>query len=70
MYGKYGEVKVYHEKTLIPWYKIWFLEPGKVKIDMIDYINNMVDDFGEYIKKDFVATPAANNIYEKMKVPS
>ena len=52
MYGKYGEVKVYcgkkHEYLGM---SFDFSEPGKLKIDMCDYINNMVNDFGEYMLK-------------------
>ena len=41
-------------------------EPGEVKIDICDYISNMVDNFREYIKKDdYTTAPVANNIYEK-----
>ena len=50
MYGKYGEVKVYREKKHeYLGMNFDFSEKGKVKIDMCDYISNMIEDFGEYI---------------------
>ena len=71
MYGKYGDVKVYHgKKQEYLGINFNFSEKGKVKIDMCIYISNMVKDFREYIKKDdYAATPAGNNIYERDDSP-
>ena len=47
-YGKFGEVKVTRGK--IHDYlgmRFDFLEPGKVKVDMIDYVKEMLGDFSE-----------------------
>ena len=42
-----------------------FLEKGKVKIDMIDYINQIVDDFSIVLgDKDTIKTPAKDNIFK------
>ena len=71
MYGKYRDVKVYcgkkHEYLGM---NFDFSEKDKVKIDMCEYISNMVEDFREYIKKDdYATTPAGNNIYKRDDSP-
>ena len=57
MYGKYGEVKVTRGK--IHDYlgmRFDFSEPGKVKVDMIDYVKEMLDDFSEKFKPNRIST--------------
>ena len=42
-----------------------FLVPGKVTIDMVDYINDMVDDFSVKLKKNETTTsPATENVFK------
>ena len=41
-----------------------FSEKGKVKIDMIDYVKSMVEDFPTKIKGSD-KTPAANDLFTK-----
>ena len=42
-----------------------FSEPGKVKLDMIDHIQQMLDDFSVKLdEKDKVANPAAGDLFE------
>ena len=42
-----------------------FSEPGKVKLDMIDYIQQMLDDFSlKFDEKAKVANPAASDLFE------
>ena len=42
-----------------------FSEPGKFKLDMIDYIQQMLDDFSvKFDEKDKVANPAAGDLFE------
>ena len=41
-----------------------FSEPGKVKVDMIDYVKEMLDDFSESFKPtDSAPSPAADNLF-------
>ena len=65
MYGKFGEVKCVRGK--IHEYlgmKFDFSEPGKVKIDMIDYITSMVEDGPIELGPDDTApTPAAEDLF-------
>ena len=42
-----------------------FSEPGKVKIDMIDYIQQMLDDFSiQFSEKERVANPATADLFD------
>ena len=59
LYGGHGEVKAtrglkhdYLGMTLD------FSQPGKVVVDMVDYINNMVNEFDNFTPDDTAATPA------------
>ena len=65
LYGGYGEVKATRGKVHDYLGMTFdFSEPGKVKIDMCDYINSMVDDFPENMTPaDIAATPAANDLF-------
>jgi hypothetical protein len=65
MYGDYGEVKATRGKVHDYLGMTFdFSEPNKVKIDMIDYINNMVDDFPEdLLPTDTAPTPAADDLF-------
>ena len=41
-----------------------FSEKGKVKIDMIDYISKMIDEFSVKFKEsDFAVTPASDDLF-------
>ena len=65
-YGKYGEVKGlrgrYHDFLGI---NFDFRTPGKLKLDMIQYVRNMLDDFPiKFTKEDKTPTPAGNNLLE------
>ena len=64
-YGKFGEVKVTRGK--IHDYlgmRFDFSEPGKVKVDMIDYVKEMLDDFSENFKPtDSAPSPAAEDLF-------
>ena len=63
-YGAYGAVKCTRGK--IHDYlgmKMDFTEKGKVKVDMSDYIESMVDDFPvEFKPEDIVASPATEDL--------
>ena len=65
MYGKYGEVKVTRGK--IHDYlgmRFDFSEDSKVKIDMIDYVKEMLEDFSESFKPtDGAPSPAADDLF-------
>ena len=51
------------------WVLSMIFEPGKVKLDMIDYIQQMLDDFSvKFDEKDKVANPAASDLFEVSKV--
>ena len=67
MYGSYGEVKAtrgpIHDYLGM---RFDYSEPGKVKVDMIDYINAMVDDFTTTIDNT-APTPAAENLFAEGK---
>ena len=64
MYGDHGEVKAtrgkIHEYLGM---KLDFTQPGKVIIDMVDYINKMVDDFDDFKPDDIVSTPAGTDLF-------
>ena len=65
-YGKYGEVKglrgKYHDFLGI---HFDFRTPGILKLDMIQYVRNMLDDFPiKFTKDDIAMTPAENNLLE------
>jgi hypothetical protein len=63
MYGNYGEVKATRGKIHDYLGMTFdFSEEGKVKIDMIDYINSMVDDFPVKIEGT-APTPAAEDLF-------
>ena len=65
MYGHFGEVKAtrgpVHDYLGMTFD---FSEKGIVKIDMIDYVKGMLDDFPEKLgPKDVSPTPAAENLF-------
>ena len=65
MYGTYGEVKAtrgpIHDYLGMTFD---FSDPGKVKIDMIDYMNAMVDDFSMDFKEgDVTPNPAGDDLF-------
>ncbi len=67
MYGEYGEVKAtrgdIHDYLGMTFD---FSEKGKVKVDMIDYMNAMVDEFPMEIKPDEIApNPAAEDLFKE-----
>ena len=66
-YGAYGAVKCTRGK--IHDYlgmKMDFTEKGKVKVDMSDYIESMVDDFPvEFKPEDIVDSPATEDLFTK-----
>jgi hypothetical protein len=64
-YGKFGEVKVTRGKILdYLGMRFDFSEPGKVKVDMIDYVKEMLDDFSEDFKPtDSAPSPAAEDSF-------
>jgi hypothetical protein len=66
-YGEHGEVKATRGKVHDYLGMTFdFSEKGKVKIDMIDYMESMVDDFSvKFRPSDVVANPAADNLFEK-----
>ena len=42
-----------------------FSEPGKVKLDMIDYVQQMLDDFSvQFSEKESVASPATADLFD------
>ena len=66
MYGEYSEVKTtrgdIHDFLGVIYD---FSEPGKVKLDMIDYVQQMLDEFPvKFTEKDSVANPAATDLFE------
>ena len=65
MYGAYGEVKATRgTKHDYLGMTFDFSEPGKVKIDMIDYINSMIDDFPVKLgPNDTKQTPASEDLF-------
>ena len=65
MYGGYGEVKSTRGKIHDYLGMTFdFSEKGKVKIDMIDYMSSMVDDFSVDFKPgDTAPTPAAPDLF-------
>ena len=72
MYGHHGEVKATRGKIhdylgmTFDW-----SEPGKVKIDMIDYMKSMVEEFPEKLQpSDTAPTPAAENLFAEGTCPS
>ena len=65
MYGHFGEVKAtrgpVHDYLGMTFD---FLEKGIVKIDMIDYVEGMLEDFPDKLgPKDVSPTPAAENLF-------
>ena len=67
MYGEFGEVKATRgPKHDYLGMTFDFSQPGKVPIDMIDYINSMVDDFSVKLQStDTRQTPAADDLFAK-----
>ena len=64
-YGKHGEVKAtFGKKHDYLGMMFDFSEKGKVKIDMIDYVKSMVEDFPTKIKGSD-KTPAAIDLFHK-----
>ena len=66
MYGEYSDVKFtrgeIHDFLGVVFD---FTEPGKVRVDMIDYVQQMLDDFSvEFSENDKVANPAASNLFD------
>ena len=64
-YGSYGEVKAkrgdVHDYLGM---KLDFREKGKVKIDMTDYVKEMVDSFPKkFYTKDTAPTPATKDLF-------
>ena len=68
-YGTYGEVKTTRGKVHdYLGMKFDFSERGKVKIDMVKYIEDMVDDFSMKLNKtDVERTPAAEDLFAEGK---
>ena len=67
MYGSHGEVKAtrgpIHDYLGMTFD---FSEPGKLKLDMIDYMSAMVDDFStEFKPSDTAPSPAADDLFNK-----
>ena len=64
-YGKHGEVKATRGKIHDYLGMTFdFSEPGKVHVDMIDYIEKMVDSFPlEFTPEDTAPTPAAEDLF-------
>ena len=66
MYGDYAEVK----STRGPIHDFLgviydFSEPGKVKLDMIDYVQQMLGDFSvQFSEKESVASPATADLFD------
>ena len=71
VYGNYGKVKAVRGKVHeFLGMTFDFREKGKVKIDMKDYVSNMVDDFPLKFKPDDIeATPAADDLFSAGKGP-
>ena len=71
MYGKYGEVKATRGKIHDYLGMTFdFSQPGKVIIDMIDYISTMVDDFSiKFEPTDTAPTPAADDLFAEGNGP-
>jgi hypothetical protein len=67
MYGTYGEVKsVRGDKHDYLGMTFDFSEKGKVKIDMADYIEGMIDEFPmELNENDTAPTPAADDLFNE-----
>ena len=66
MYGEYSDVKFtrgeIHDFLGVVYD---FTEPGKVKVDMVDYVQQMLNDFSvEFSENDKVANPAATNLFD------
>ncbi len=69
MHGKHGEVKATrgdcHDHLGM---NFDFSEKGKVKLDMIKYVENMVDEFSvKFGPDDSVSSPAADDLFAKGK---
>ncbi|MGC9161842.1 reverse transcriptase domain-containing protein, partial [Acidithiobacillus sp.] len=64
MYGAHGEVKTTRGKDYDYLGMVFdFSQEGQVKVDMVDYISNMVEEFAMNLKPtDTVPTPASDNI--------
>ena len=64
-YGKHNEVKAHHGKLHDYLGMVFdFNEKGKVKIDMSEYVKNMLEDFPEKLNSsDIVAMPATDNLF-------
>ena len=63
--GDYGEVKATRGKKHDYLGMVFdFSEPGKVKIDMSDYVHGMIDDFPVDLGNRMAPTPAANDLFE------
>jgi hypothetical protein len=66
-YGEHGEVMIYwgkiHEYLGM---ELDFCEKGKVKISMIEYVENMLQDFPEKINStDTAVTPASDGLFNE-----
>ena len=46
-----------------------FSQPGKVIIDVVEYINNMVNKFDDFKPNDTAATPAGPDLFSAGKGP-
>ena len=64
-YGAYGEVKVTHSNVHDYLGMTFdFSDKGKVKVVMVDYIENMIDDFSVKLKMGETApTPATEDLF-------
>jgi len=71
MYGHHGAVKATRGKVHdYLGMKFDFTEKGKVKIDMVDYMSSMVDDFSTKLSPTDVApTPAGEDLFSEGKGP-
>ena len=71
MYGKHGEVKATRGKVHDYLGMTFdFSEEGKVKIDMIDYMCSMVDDFSiPFGPHDIASTPAPEDLFAEGNSP-
>ncbi|MGC8553855.1 MAG: hypothetical protein ACP5O7_13520, partial [Phycisphaerae bacterium] len=71
MYGMHGKVKKTRGKVHDYLGMVFdFSEEGKVKVDMCEYIANMVDDFPIDLKPtDTALTPAADDLFSENEGP-
>lgn len=66
-YGEHGKVKI-HRGKVHDYLGMTFdyTEKGKVKIDMISYVEDMLEEFPKKLQKtEVTATPAADNLFAK-----